>query len=278
MSDFIPGLVMGFREGLEAFLVVAIIIRYLDKLKLHTLKKYVGYGVLAGTVLSFTLGLFLNSVGKMLGNTDTMAKVWESAASIAALVLVTTFIIWMIKHANYMTDHVTDQVNKNMSRSGVFLVSAVMVAREGVEIAIFTFAGRYSASSISVGIFTALILTVMIFMSLVKVNLSVIFRLTLVYLILQAGYLLGYGLHEGLSALNDAGYIQSSSAVLIKAFDVSDTIFNHKEGIIGLPLNVLLGWYSKPEWIQLAAQYSYTAIMLLLLRRQWRVRKGHKHE
>jgi len=264
MLNLLPGLLMGFREGLEAFLVVAIILHYLGKLNLHTYKKYVGYGVCTGIALSLLLGGLLNYAG----NKFLVAKIWESIVSLIALVLVTTFIIWMINHGRNIAKHVEEQVNSNLSTTGIFWVSTLMVAREGVEIAIFAFAGQYSTSSIFSGVFVALVLATLIFASLVKVNLSTVFNITLVYLILQAGYLFGYGLHEGLSALKDTAYIAKDSALLIRAFDLSQTVLNNKEGIVGLPLNILFGWYARPEWLQFIAQYGYVTIMFLLLKKQ----------
>jgi len=267
MSISLPGILMGFREGLETFLVVAIIIHYLGKLNLHTLKKYVGYGVCTGIVFSFLLGALLTSLGNSFGNTSLMSKMWESIASLAALTLVTTFIVWMINHGRNMAKHIEDQIDSNLSKTGVFLVSTMMVAREGVEIAIFAFAGQYSIESIFAGLFVALALAILIFLSLIKVNLSTVFNITLVYLILQAGYLLGYGLHEGISALKDAGFIAKGSVILLRAFDLSSTVLDNKEGIIGLPLNILLGWYARPEWLQLIAHYCYVTAMFLLLKK-----------
>ncbi len=68
-------------------------------------------------------------------------------------------------------------------------------------------------------------------------------------------------IHEGLSAAKSLGWLQAENAIFSKAFNLSKTIFNHKDGVIGLPLNVILGWYSKPEWIQLILQYSYTFLL-----------------
>lgn len=260
----LPGFIMGFREGLEVFLVVGIIIHYLRKLSRQDLIRFVGFGSSLGIVLSVSLGFGLSALGQTLSNTEFMAKVWESGASLLALVLVTTFIIFMLKHGQNISTQVQSQVDHNLSRTGVFLVSLMLVAREGVEIAIFTFAGKYSLLSVSVGILAALMLCRLISLALVKINLRTLFNVTLVYLVIQASYLLGYGIHEGLSALKDAGYIAKNSSLLVRAFDFSKTVLDHKEGLIGLPLNVLAGWYSRPEWLQLLAQYSYTAFMFVL--------------
>ena len=266
MENFIAGIILGFREGLEAFLIISIMFRYLIKTGADTLKKYIWFGTGIGILASVGLGGLLAIVGNLIDKTDQVAKLWESAASLFAMLLVTTFIIWMIKQGSNMVATVEDSVENNISKVGIILVTSTMVAREGAEIAIFTFTGKYELSAISTGIFLSLVLAVLIYFSLVRVNLKVIFKITLAYLILQAGYLLGYSIHEGLSALKDLAVLSDKSILFSKAFDFSATILNHKEGVLGLPLNVLLGWYSKPEWIQFIGQYVYTIGLFIYMK------------
>ncbi len=144
-----------------------------------------------------------------------------------------------------------------------------MVTREGAEIAIFSFAGQYTLLSIIAGVGLASVLALLIYKSLIKVNLRTLFNLTLVYLILQAGFLFGYAIHEGLSALKALNLLNPDSWLLIKAFDLSSTVLNHKEGLVGLPLFVVFGWYSKPEWIQfILLQYGYITSLFLIWKRK----------
>ena len=264
MSTFIPGFIMGFREGLEAFLIVTIILQYLTQIKKNEYKKIVFNGTFAGILASLVIGGILFVVSSAIQKTEEIAKIWESGASIIALIFVTTFIYWMIKHGSNMVSEVQNQVKQSLSKDGLFSVAFIMVAREGAEIAIFTFAGQYTLVSIGVGILLALVLSILIYKSLVKVNLRVLFNITLVYLILQAGFLLGYAVHEGLSALKALAVISADNILLTKAFDLSGTILNHKEGVLGIPLYVTLGWYSKPEWIQLILHYGYIVGMALV--------------
>lgn len=264
MSTFIPGLIMGFREGLEAFLIVTIILQYLTKINKTDYRKHVYNGTIAGILASFLIGGILYIVSTAIQRTDEVAKIWESGASILALIFVTTFIYWMMKHGSNMVKEVQDQVHRSLSKAGLFSVAFIMVVREGTEIAIFTFAGQYTLLSISFGIIMALILAILIYKSLVKINIRVLFNVTLIYLILQAGFLLGYAVHEGLSALKTLTVIGTDNPLLLKAFDLSGTVLNHKEGYLGLPLYVLFGWYSKPEWIQLALHYGYILGMFAL--------------
>ncbi len=252
---------MGFREGLEAFLLIAIVLKYISKTDQFYLKSKVIQGSIAGFIISLMLGMLLNKISVGLGGVETLTKVWESVASLTALALVTTFIFWMIHHGHDMAKHVEGQVEKNLSPYGLFLISLVIVAREGTEIAIFSFAGKYPFNIVVVGVLASLILTVLIFYSLVNVNIALLFKITLAYLILQAGYLLGYTLHEGFSALKGYGMISGENIIFTKAYDVSKTIFSHKDGVLGVPLHVVFGWYSKPEWIQFIIQYLYTILV-----------------
>ena len=258
MTQMIPAMIMGFREGLEAFLVIAVILRYLSTIGKAQLKVKVYQGGVAGIIGSCLLGLGLFIAANRLGGVDTLSKAWESGASFIALVLVTTFIIWMIRHGSQMTANVREQISQNLSTAGVFLIAFAMVMREGTEIAVFSFAGKYSVFAVFTGIGISLVMSIFIYHSLIKVRIDVIFRITLAYLILQAGFLIGYSLHEGLSAMKGYALLSKDSLLFSKAFDLSHTMFNHKEGLAGLPLNVLFGWYSKPEWIQFIVQYTYT--------------------
>jgi len=263
MADFYQGLIMGFREGLEAFLIITIMIRYLIQSNKIEYKKHVWTGASLGVLFSIIIGFILFLISKALGNLDSIAKLWESFASFLALLLVTTFIIWMIKNGSNIVKEIEDKIEINLSKVGIITLAFVLVAREGAEIAIFTFAGNYSLLSIFIGIILSLILAILIFYSLVKVNLRTIFNITLAYLILQAGFLFGYSIHEGLSALKDLDYLTSTNLIFTRLFDLSATIFNHKTGLLGIPLYVGLGWYSKPEIIQFVVQYTYTGLVFL---------------
>jgi len=263
MEQLLPSFLMGFREGLEAFLLIAIILQYLTKTNQHSLKTKVAQGAVTGLVVSLLLGLLLNELAGQMGGVSALTKVWESLASFVALVLVSLFIIWMIRHGGDMAKQIQGEVANNLSPLGLFLISFVVIAREGTEIAIFSFAGKYPVDYVSVGVLASLALTILVSRSLVRINLSLLFKITLAYLILQAGFLVGYAVHEGLSALKVYGQLSADSLIFMKAFNVSHTVLSHKDGIIGIPLHVLFGWYSKPEVIQFIVQYMYTIPMFL---------------
>ncbi len=258
METFIQGFVMAFREGLEAFLIIMILLKFLEKTKNEHLKKNLWYGLYAGIGASFIFGILLKWISVSIGGLGATAKLWESVASLAAVLLIITFIIWMIDHGAEIKEHIEGEAALNLSPKGMFLLAAFMVIREGAEIVLFQFAGEYATNAVIAGLLLSVVLTVALYYSLVKIKLRTIFNITLAYLVLQAGFLLGYSVHEALSAAKELGFIAAESPVFAKAFNLSETIFYHKEGIIGMPLYVAIGWYSKPEWIQFILQYALT--------------------
>ncbi len=267
MGNFLSGMILGFREGLEAFLILVILLRFLRRTQRAELTKSVWQGAALGVLASLLIGGGLYAVSHAMSRMEQTAKLWESGSSLIALLFITPFILWMIRQGSDMSGAVERDAAGNLSGAGILLISALMVAREGVEISIFSFAGEYDLPAIFAGIAAALVLSVLISFSLVRVNLKVLFTVTLFYLILQAGFLLGYGIHEGLSALKEVGVLAESSPLFVKAFNLSGTLLDHKTGAVGLPLYVLLGWYSRPEILQFAAQYLYTGGLLLFWRR-----------
>lgn len=249
---------MSFREGLEALLIIVILLKFLEKTNNKGLKKNVWHGLYVGIGVSLLFGLMLFGISSLIGGLDATAKLWESVASLIAVLLITTFIIWMIRHGSEIKKHIENKAALNLSRKGVFLIALFMVAREGVEIVLFQFAGKYSIVPVFLGIALSAGLVTLIYYSLIKIKLQTIFNVTLIYLILQAGFLMGYSVHEGLSATKTLGMIDADNLIFTKAFDLSGTVFYHKEGVIGLPLYVGVGWYSKPELIQFILQYVLT--------------------
>lgn len=271
METFLQGFVISFREGLEAFLIIAILLKFLEKAGQYSLRKHVWNGTFVGIGVSFVFGILLSILSSFLGGESATAKLWESGASLVAMLLITTFIVWMIQHGSKMKEHIEKKAALNLSQKGIFFLALIMVAREGAEIAIFAFAGKYTLLSIISGITLSILVVIPIYYSLVKIKLNTIFTLTLGYLILQAGFLLGYSIHEGLSALKTLGHMSADHILYTKVFNLSDTLLNHKEGILGIPLYVTVGWYSKPEWIQFLAQYGLT---LSLFGYWWKRSKG----
>lgn len=274
MSQIIPGFIIGLREGLEALLIVTLILEYLNKLGRRDLHGSVRRGMTTGFGVSVLFGLILWGIFAALsGGNDAVAKLWEAIASFLAVLLITYFIYWMIRHGRVLVQEVRKSVDDDLSAKGLFILATVAVAREGAEIALFAFTatdkGTYLIGTLS-GILVAALLAFLIYRSLINVDIGAIFRITLIYLILQAGYLLGYAVHELLSSLKTLGVLDSDAWILTRLFDLSGTFLDHKTGALGIALNVLIGWYSKPEIIQALLQIGFIGLFFRLWRREQR--------
>ena len=265
--DVLPGFIMGIREGLEAFLIIAIMLEFLKKTNRENEKKYVVHGLVYGIIASLLFGALLFGISSALGSSGTnISKLWESITSFLALILITTFIYHMIMNRKKIFEQINSKMSAAVSKVGIILLASVMVAREGAEIVLFVAASPDKFSYFSgamMGVVLAAILSLLIYKSLVKVNLKLIFSITLFYLILQAGFMLGYSVHEFLSYLKAEEIVSGSHAIYTKLFDLSDTFLYHKEQPVGIILYATLGWYSKPEIIQFVVQYVYTGILLI---------------
>ncbi len=275
MEQTIQAIIISFREGLEAFLIITILLEFLNKTNNTRLKPVVWHGAITGIAVSFVFGIGLFWIASYIGAVDATAKLWESVMSLAAVGLIGTFIVGIIKHGRHIATHIKNKAALNISKKGMFLLALFLVAREGVEIAIFSFAGKYTLFPILVGVALSLFVVILIHFAIINIRLQTIFIITLVYLILQSGFLFGYGIHEGLSALKSLQLLAENNIFLTKAFNLSDTVLSHKDGIIGMPLYILFGWYSKPEWIQLFAQYGFTAAFFAFWYKQSAPKKTH---
>lgn len=265
-GDTFSGFVMGIREGLEAFLIIVIMLKFLSKSGRENQKIYVFHGLAYGIFASLLFGTILLGLSNLLGSSsDNVAKLWESVASFVALILITTFIYFMLKNRDSIVGDIKSKLGVTFSKWGIISLAAVMVAREGAEIVLFVIAsadqGNYIIGALT-GVISSSVIVFLIYKSLIKVDLRLIFNITLFYLILQAGFMLGYSVHEFLSYLKAEEILLSSNAIYTKAFDMSGTFLAHKDEPIGIALYALFGWYSKPEVIQFVIQYGYTIGLL----------------
>lgn len=210
MENILPGLTVGFREGLEAALTITLMLKYIEKIHFTELKKNIWHGVLAAIVACLGIGIALHSLEGIINETHEFSEVWENGANILALIIVTTFIFWMIKHGKKISHYVHKEVENNLTKIGIALLAFTMIAREGVEIVLFAFAGNYTNTSIFLGVGASIIIAVLLYYSLLKVNLKILFNITLAYLIFQAGHLLGEGVHGAMEALQELSYFSSS--------------------------------------------------------------------
>lgn len=269
------GLLTGLREGVEAALIVSIILAYLAKTgnQRHFGKIWLGAG--AAIALSVAIGLVLFvTIG---GFEEPAEQIFEGFAMLIAAAVVTWMLFWMRRTAANIKGQLHAGVDRALVEGGIFglsILAFTAVIREGIETALFlmgqaTAAGS-EASSTLVGAIIGLAIAVAIGYGLYRgarvINLRTFFSWTGIALIFIAAGLLSHGIHEFI----EAGWITFGTGT---AFDISGILPHEAEpetgalGVIGSILRALVGYTSTPEWITFAAWLVYIVVVLYLYTR-----------
>lgn len=181
-------LFLSFREGLEASLVVGIILVYLQQIKRKDLGRYVFYGAFLGLIVSVVGGFIGFREANELG--EEGEEIFENIMRLLASGLIAYFIIWLGNQSNHISADIKQKVSNNTSAIGLFVLSFLSVFREGMELCIMILTKINDNSSdvaigIGLGLLCAVLLTYVIFKSSIKLNLKLIFKvlgLVLIYL------------------------------------------------------------------------------------------------
>jgi high-affinity iron transporter len=196
---------IGLREGLEAALVVSILIAFLVKTDTRSSLKWVWAGVGTALVLSVTFGAVITYSSHQL--TFEQQEIFGGTMSIIAVVFVTWMIFWMRATARTIAAELRGRLSDALKIGpvAVAVMAFLAVGREGLETAVLFYANLQSAGTggssqpligFSVGIVCAALLGILIYRGAIRVNLGRFFTVTGVLLIFVAAGILGYGLHD----------------------------------------------------------------------------------
>lgn len=194
---------IGLREGLEAALVVSILIAYLVKTDNRAKLPLVWAGVAVAVVISVLFGAALTFTSQSLS--FQAQEAFGGIMSIIAVGFVTWMIFWMRRTARGLSGELRTKMDAAINVGGVAVVimAFIAVAREGLETSLFIWAAVQSTGSGSapligatLGLATAVILGYLFYKGAVKINLSKFFTWTGFALILIAAGVLAYGVHD----------------------------------------------------------------------------------
>jgi high-affinity iron transporter len=197
-------LVFTLREGIEAFLIVAIAIAYLRKTGRDGLVAAAWWGTAAAALLSIILGVFLAEVA--------VRPIWEAALAAVAATLVISMVVYMLKHAKKMRGEIGGRIETAAQASGagpwigVFLLVLLMMTREGMEMAFIT--ATLARQEASAHLFWGALVGITLAAGLAwgwsryghRINLGLFFQVTSIFLVLFALQLLVYAFHESTEA------------------------------------------------------------------------------
>ena len=183
-SSVLPTFVITLREGVEAALVVGIVLACLKKAKQTRLNRWVYLGVLAGIAVSALIGFLFGWLIKVLGAASPIAEpLLEGAFSLIAVVFLSWMLVWMTQQARSMKSQVEVSVSSALKQGGalgVFWLIFIAVVREGFETVVFVLAkfeqGFLPALGALAGLGAAAAIGVLLFKWGVKLNLRVFFK------------------------------------------------------------------------------------------------------
>jgi high-affinity iron transporter len=264
---------IGLREGLEASLVVTILVAYLVRSERRHLLPRIWGGIVLAVLVSLAFGAVLTFGPR--GLTFQAQEAIGGSLSLVAVGFVTWMIFWMARAARSLSGELRGQIDRaaEASRWSLVVVAALAVGREGLETALFLWAatqtatGAHTASTVPawqpltgavLGIATAVVLGYLLYRGAVRINLARFFTWTGAFLIVVAAGVLGYGMHD----LQEAGILPGLGSL---AFDVSSHV---DEGSwYGALLKGVFNFSPQTTWLQAAAWTAYFVVTLSLFLR-----------
>jgi high-affinity iron transporter len=254
---------IGLREGLEAALVVSILIAFLVKSRQRDALKWVWGGVatallicvVIGTTIAYTIGELAFEQQEIFGGT----------LSIVAVGFVTWMIFWMRATARLLAKELRGKLSDALAIGpvAVAVMALLAVGREGLETMAFFYANVRTAErgthqpliGFIIGIVVAVALGWLIYRGAVTVNLGKFFTWTGALLVFVAAGILGYGVHD----LQEARVLPGLNTL---AFDLSGPM--PEDSWYGALLKGLLNYSAQTSILQAVVWVAYVAIVLTI--------------
>ncbi|MEI8336485.1 MAG: iron uptake transporter permease EfeU [Actinomycetes bacterium] len=249
-----PSFLIGLREGLEAALIVGILVAYLVRTDRKDRLTALWIGVAAAVGVSLVVGAILQFAVDNLG--DEALAPFVGFTSLLTVALVTTMVFWMQRTARRMKSDLEGHLSQALAAGPVAILATAFfaVVREGIETALFLWSnvqatGGSTAALIGalLGIGAAVALGWVVYKQSVHIDLAKFFTITGVMLIVIAGGVLAYGLHE----LAAGGVIPTTAT----AFDI--TSWFDAEAWYGSILRGVFGFRPAPTVLEVAAWFAY---------------------
>lgn len=259
----LTSLLLTFREGLEAALIVGIMLSTLSQLGRTEGRRTIWFAVGLAGILSLIVAIAFEIVGAQFeGQTE---YIFEGIAMLLAAAVLTYMIFWMRHQARYFTQELKADIQRAShggSQWALFTVAFLAVFREGIETALFLTAARAASDGMSiliggtVGLVLAVGVGVLIYVGGRQLNVQRFFTVSSIVLIVFAAGLFAHGVHE----LQEAGWIP----VIIDEVWSTKAVLDDKS-TVGAILRTLVGYNDNPTLIETISYVAYWATIGVLL-------------
>ncbi|GAA0532834.1 FTR1 family protein [Paractinoplanes ferrugineus] len=255
---------IGLREGLEATLVVSILIAFLVKSDRREKLKLVWAGVAAAIALSVLFGWLLNYTETTLLKDFKQQEAFEAVTSVAAVCFVTWMIFWMRRAARGIAGELRSKLQDalEVGSFAVGFMAFLAVVREGLETSLIFYAAVQGADvnggpllALLGGVATSIAIGYLMFATAVRINLTVFFRWTGVLLILVAAGIFKYGVHS----LQEAEFLPGITHIAYDAASILDPSTWYATLLAGM-FNIT----AQPSVLELVAWAGYLVPVLVL--------------
>jgi high-affinity iron transporter len=252
---------LSLREGLEAALVVSILLGTLRRLEHRDLRRFVWYGIAAASVVSIAVAAALTTAGiELEGRAE---QTFEGAMLILAAAFLTGMIFWMQSQGAQLRTTLEASVHTTAGSWGLFGVAFLAVVREGIELALLlvatTLGGSIASTALgaALGIGAAALTGVLLYQGVLRLNLGAFFRVTNVLLLFFAAGMVGLGAHE----LIEAGLLP---ALVDPIWNINPILSD--KSVPGELLKSLFGYNGSPALTEALAYVAYLVGVGWLLR------------
>ena len=268
----LPSYLLSLREGLEAALIIGIVLGALRKIRRTDLTPALWFGTLAAVGVSLFAAILLTLLGLSLEG--PAEKIYEGVTMLLAAGILTWMIFWMSGQARHLKGELEDGVNKAAISTGkraIFWLAFVAVVREGVELALFITAAFFvgnnenvglntiqTLAGVVLGLGTSILLGWSLLATTVRLDLRRFFQITGLLLILFAAGLVAHGVHE----FNEINWIPS---VIEHIWDIN--AFVDEKSIMGELLKTLFGYNGNPSLTEMIGYFGYLIIVTFLFTR-----------
>lgn len=262
---------IGLREGLEASLVVSILVAYLVKTDRRHDVRHIWIGVVSAIVLVVAAFAAIRlAVGSLPFRTQELVG---GTLSVFAALLVTWMLFWMRRTARTLKSELEGELSRAVALGpfAIMSVAFLTVGREGLETAAIiygTVANSYTVQpfvgSIA-GFVVAAALGYLMYQGAIRVNLAKFFTITGALLILVAAGVLAYGIYD----LQEAAFLPRLTMSVGPISDLGNQVFDISGAIppdswYGTLLKGTVNFQPNPSWLQAIGWLCYLAIVLPL--------------